>query len=83
MGGSLLILSVSIYNIPGPDWRALIVQAGGRPPNRRSGHFQAIGNGGRDNGAPGLRPDDGATADAACVIDPDGYRIAAHCAAAA
>jgi catechol 2,3-dioxygenase-like lactoylglutathione lyase family enzyme len=42
-------------------------------------HAAALAAGGRDNGAPGLRPDYGADYYAAFVIDPDGYRIEAHC----
>ena len=43
----------------------------------------AISAGGRDNGAPGLRAEYGASYYAAFVIDPDGYRIEAHYDAAA
>jgi catechol 2,3-dioxygenase-like lactoylglutathione lyase family enzyme len=42
-------------------------------------HGAAIASGGRDNGKPGLRADYGPTYYAAFVIDPDGYRIEAHC----
>ena len=42
-------------------------------------HKAALKQGGRDNGKPGLRPDYGATYYAAFVVDPEGYRIAAHC----
>jgi catechol 2,3-dioxygenase-like lactoylglutathione lyase family enzyme len=42
-------------------------------------HRAALAAGGRDNGRPGLRPDYGADYYAAFVIDPDGYRIEAHC----
>jgi len=41
-------------------------------------HAAALRRGGRDNGAPGLRPDYGANYYAAFVMDPDGYRIEAH-----
>ena len=41
-------------------------------------HAAALKAGGRDNGAPGERPDYGAGYYAAFVIDPDGYRIEAH-----
>lgn len=40
-------------------------------------HAAALRNGGKDNGAPGLRPDYGADYYAAFVVDPDGYRIEA------
>ena len=69
------------------------------PPDMRSGlhfcfsaptpksieafHAAAIGAGGHDNGKPGLRADYGPDYYAAFVVDPDGYRIEAHCAKAA
>ncbi|NRQ42127.1 VOC family protein [Rheinheimera sp. YQF-2] len=37
----------------------------------------AIRNGGKDNGAPGLRPDYGPNYYAAYVVDPEGFRIEA------
>ncbi|MDR3436149.1 VOC family protein [Telmatospirillum sp.] len=39
----------------------------------------ALAAGGKDNGAPGLRPDYHPNYYAAFVIDPDGYRIEAVC----
>ena len=42
-------------------------------------HAAALKAGGRDNGKPGLRVDYGPGYYAAFVIDPDGYRIEAHC----
>jgi len=39
----------------------------------------ALKTGGRDNGAPGIRADYDVSYYAAFVIDPDGYRIEAHC----
>ena len=42
-------------------------------------HAAALASGGRDNGAPGLRAEYGPTYFAAFAIDPDGYRIEAHC----
>jgi catechol 2,3-dioxygenase-like lactoylglutathione lyase family enzyme len=42
-------------------------------------HAAGLAGGGTDNGKPGLRPDYGAGYYAAFVIDPDGYRIEAHC----
>jgi catechol 2,3-dioxygenase-like lactoylglutathione lyase family enzyme len=41
-------------------------------------HAAALQAGGRDNGAPGLRPVYGPHYYAAFVIDPDGYRIEAY-----
>ncbi|WP_431256484.1 VOC family protein [Roseateles chitinivorans] len=40
-------------------------------------HADALAIAGTDNGAPGLRPDYGATYYAAFLIDPDGHRIEA------
>jgi catechol 2,3-dioxygenase-like lactoylglutathione lyase family enzyme len=42
-------------------------------------HKAALCAGGRDNGAPGLRPEYGPNYFAAFVIDPDGYRLEAVC----
>lgn len=53
-------------------------------PTRRSVvdfHRAALAAGGRDNGAPGLRDDDGPNYFAAFVVDPDGYRLEAYCSA--
>jgi catechol 2,3-dioxygenase-like lactoylglutathione lyase family enzyme len=46
-------------------------------------HAAALRAGGRDNGKPGLRADYGPNYYAAFVVDPDGYRIEAHCGAQA
>ena len=46
-------------------------------------HAAALKAGGKDNGKPGLRTDYGANYYAAFVVDPDGYRIEAYCAASA
>jgi len=40
-------------------------------------HREAIRKGGRDDGAPGLRPAYGENYYAAYVVDPDGYRVEA------
>lgn len=45
-------------------------------------HAAALKKGGKDNGAPGIRPDYGADYYAAFVVDPHGYRLEAYCAAA-
>ncbi|MDP3334074.1 MAG: VOC family protein [Methylococcaceae bacterium] len=42
-------------------------------------HAAAIATGGKDNGAPGLRPDYGDNYFAAFVLDPEGHRIEAVC----
>lgn len=46
-------------------------------------HRAALAAGGRDNGAPGLRPRYHAAYYAAFVLDPDGHRIEAVCHAPA
>lgn len=46
-------------------------------------HAAGTGAGGRDNGAPGPRPDYGDSYYAAFVHDPDGYRLEAYCGVAA
>jgi catechol 2,3-dioxygenase-like lactoylglutathione lyase family enzyme len=51
-------------------------------PSRKSVdsfHAAALKTGGRDNGAPGIRADYDANYYAAFVVDPDGYRLEAHC----
>jgi catechol 2,3-dioxygenase-like lactoylglutathione lyase family enzyme len=45
-------------------------------------HKAALAAGGRDNGAPGPRPNYGPTYYAAFVLDPDGHNIEAVCRAA-
>ena len=40
-------------------------------------HREALGHGGSDNGAPGLRPHYGPDYYAAFVLDPDGHRLEA------
>jgi catechol 2,3-dioxygenase-like lactoylglutathione lyase family enzyme len=42
-------------------------------------HAAALKTGGKDNGKPGVRADYGPKYYAAFAIDPDGYRIEAHC----
>jgi catechol 2,3-dioxygenase-like lactoylglutathione lyase family enzyme len=42
-------------------------------------HREALGAGGRDNGAPGLRPQYHADYYAAFVLDPDGHNVEAVC----
>lgn len=46
-------------------------------------HAAAIASGGRDNGAPGLRPDYHPNYYAAFVLDPDGNNVEAVCHAVA
>ena len=45
----------------------------------REFHRSALANGGRDDGAPGLRPQYHASYYGAFVLDPDGHRIEAVC----
>ncbi len=45
-------------------------------------HAAALREGGKDNGAPGLRESYGPNYYAAFVIDPDGYRLEAYCGSA-
>ena len=45
-------------------------------------HAAALAGDGRDNGAPGLRRDYDPHYYAAFVVDPDGYRLEAHCGSA-
>jgi catechol 2,3-dioxygenase-like lactoylglutathione lyase family enzyme len=42
-------------------------------------HAAGLRAGGHDNGKPGLRADYGPDYYAAFVVDPDGYRLEAHC----
>jgi catechol 2,3-dioxygenase-like lactoylglutathione lyase family enzyme len=42
-------------------------------------HVAALAAGGRDNGAPGLRPHYAATYYGAFILDPDGHNIEAVC----
>ena len=60
---------------PGPGFHLAFAA-----PDRQSiaqFHAAALAHGGRDNGAPGPRPDYGPHYYAAFVIDPDGYHIEA------
>jgi catechol 2,3-dioxygenase-like lactoylglutathione lyase family enzyme len=74
----------------GIDTPKLWIVARGRPPAPGFGHvaiaaagkvavdaaFKAgIGHGGRDDGAPGPRPQYGPSYYAAYLLDPDGYRV--------
>jgi catechol 2,3-dioxygenase-like lactoylglutathione lyase family enzyme len=61
--------------VPGPGFHLSFIA-----PNRTAVdafHAAAIGAGGKDNGAPGLRPRYSPTYYAAFVIDPDGYKLEA------
>jgi catechol 2,3-dioxygenase-like lactoylglutathione lyase family enzyme len=63
-----------------PDGSALNGHVCFKAPDRaavKAFHKAALGAGGRDNGAPGLRPQYHANYYAAFVVDPDGNRIEA------
>ena len=76
-GGDKLALKLRSNGlvVPGPGFH-LAFAAPTREAVARF-HEAAMSHGGRDNGAPGLRPDYGANYYAAFVIDPDGYHIEA------
>jgi catechol 2,3-dioxygenase-like lactoylglutathione lyase family enzyme len=73
--------------IAGPsDWNGPAVSSGchlaWRAPDRAAVdafHAAALAHGGRDNGAPGLRPHYHANYYGAFVIDPDGNNVEAVC----
>ncbi|HEX7034844.1 MAG TPA: VOC family protein [Pseudomonadales bacterium] len=83
--------SMIAYGLEGADDFGLQVDAGGprrgthvafRAPDRASVdhfHAEALAAGGRDDGAPGPRPQYHASYYAAFVFDPDGNRIEAVC----
>lgn len=50
-----------------------------KPKSASAFHAAALAAGGSDDGKAGLRADYGPSCYAAFVIDPDGYRIEAHC----
>jgi catechol 2,3-dioxygenase-like lactoylglutathione lyase family enzyme len=59
-------------------YRAVALRAADRRAVERF-HAQGLKAGGRDNGAPGLRPDYSPTYYAAFLIDPDGNNVEAVC----
>ena len=61
--------------VPGPGFHAAFAAADHSAVDRF--YQAALRNGGRDNGAPGLRPQYGEHYYAAFVFDPDGYAIEA------
>ncbi len=74
-------VSVSAHPVPPDDRSGLHISF--TAPTRASVdafHTAALAGGGRDNGAPGLRPEYDPNYYAAFVFDPEGYRIEAHCA---
>jgi catechol 2,3-dioxygenase-like lactoylglutathione lyase family enzyme len=61
--------------VPGPGFHVAFAATSREAVSRF--HEEALRHGGKDNGAPGLRPDYGEHYYAAFVVDPDGYRIEA------
>jgi catechol 2,3-dioxygenase-like lactoylglutathione lyase family enzyme len=61
-----------------PEGQHVAFQAADRAAVQRF-HAAALAAGGRDNGAPGLRPHYHADYYAAFVLDPDGHRLEAVC----
>jgi catechol 2,3-dioxygenase-like lactoylglutathione lyase family enzyme len=81
-GGKSVALWISAVERPvSPDMRSGLHFCFTAPTRKSvdAFHAAALAAGGRDNGAPGPRPDYGPNYYAAFVIDPDGYRIEAHC----
>lgn len=73
-GQDLLCLKLRADAVPpGPGFH-LAFSAPSRPAVDAF-HAAALRVGGRDNGAPGLRPDYGDNYYAAFLVDPDGHRI--------
>jgi catechol 2,3-dioxygenase-like lactoylglutathione lyase family enzyme len=69
-------VGLKVKSVAGP------VHVAFRAPNRKAvDRFHAAGlkAGGRDNGAPGVRPDYSPTYYAAFLIDPDGNNVEAVC----
>jgi RimJ/RimL family protein N-acetyltransferase/catechol 2,3-dioxygenase-like lactoylglutathione lyase family enzyme len=76
-GGDKLAIKLSAGGVVPPRPRFHVALAA---PSREAVarfHAAALKHGGRDNGAPGLRPEYGENYYAAFVIDPDGYRVEA------
>ena len=67
--------SNSSVDVPGEGFHAAFAASSQEAVQRF--HAAALEHGGRDNGAPGLRPQYGPDYYAAFAMDPDGYRIEA------
>ncbi len=75
-----LWIGVSDHPVPPHDQSNLhFCFAAPSPQSVDQFHAAALRHGGRDNGRPGPRADYGPNYYAAFVIDPDGYRLEAHC----
>jgi catechol 2,3-dioxygenase-like lactoylglutathione lyase family enzyme len=78
-----LWLNVTARPVPAdPDSWLHICFVAPTPASIDAFHAAALKEGGQDNGPPGLRPNYGPGYYAAFVVDPDGYRLEAHCEAA-
>lgn len=76
-------LNETAHPVPDDERSGLhVCFVGGTRKAVASFHAEALKAGGRDNGAPGLRPEYGPNYYGAFIVDPDGYRIEAHCGAA-
>jgi catechol 2,3-dioxygenase-like lactoylglutathione lyase family enzyme len=76
-GGDKLALKLQPGGVvvPGPGFHVAFAARSRGAVSRF--HAAALRHGGKDNGAPGLRPGYGEHYFAAFVIDPDGYRLEA------
>ncbi len=82
-GGSSFWLGLTEHPVPADPRSGLHICFGAETRAAVDAFYRAaLAAGGRDNGAPGLRPDYADTYYAAFVTDPDGYRIEAYCGAA-
>src|SRR5262245_22871810 len=82
--GSTIALWISAVERPVPSDAGSGLHVCFNAPTRKSVakfHAAALKAGGFDNGKPGLRAEYGPDYYAAFVVDPDGYRMEAHCGA--
>ncbi len=80
--GSSFWLGLTEHPVPADPRSGLHICFGAGTRATVDAFYQAaLRAGGRDNGAPGLRPEYSGTYYAAFVTDPDGYRIEAYCSA--
>ena len=76
-GGDKLAIKLQAHPVvaPGPGFHLAFAAPSREAVDRF--HREALGHGGSDNGAPGLRPHYGPAYYAAFVVDPDGHRLEA------
>jgi len=82
-GGDAVAFWVSVVEHPVPADKESGLHFCFNAPTRNSVnafYSAALDAGGRDNGQPGVRAEYDPDYYAAFVVDPDGYRIEAHCA---